>query len=111
MGNEVEALTVFDDDANGPHPPALYAGGLFYTAGGVSVNYIAKWNGSVWSALGSGIGSDVRALTVFDDDANGLHPPALYAGGQFIMAGGSPPTGSPSGIPGRREPGRRWASE
>ena len=33
----------------------LYAGGDFTTAGGVPANHIAKWNGSAWSALGSGI--------------------------------------------------------
>ena len=32
----------------------LYAGGHFTTAGGVTANYIAKWDGSAWSALGSG---------------------------------------------------------
>ena len=35
---------------------ALYAGGYFTTAGGTSANYIAQWNGSSWSALGSGMG-------------------------------------------------------
>src|SRR5207244_737271 len=33
----------------------LYAGGLFTTAGGGNANYIAKWNGSSWSSLGSGV--------------------------------------------------------
>ena len=33
----------------------LYAGGYFTMAGGVSANCIAKWDGSAWSALGSGI--------------------------------------------------------
>ena len=33
----------------------LYAGGYFTTAGGVPANYIAKWDGSAWSALGSGM--------------------------------------------------------
>ena len=32
----------------------LYAGGYFTTAGGNAANYIAQWNGSSWSALGSG---------------------------------------------------------
>ena len=32
----------------------LYAGGSFSTAGGVPANFIAKWDGSTWSALGSG---------------------------------------------------------
>ena len=38
---------VFDSSGN------LYAGGNFTTAGGVAANYIAKWNGSAWSALGA----------------------------------------------------------
>ena len=33
----------------------LYAGGYFTTAGGVPANNIAKWDGSAWSALGSGM--------------------------------------------------------
>src|SRR5438477_245468 len=39
----------------------LYAGGKFTTAGGSAANYIAKWDGSSWSALGSGIGGSVSA--------------------------------------------------
>ena len=35
----------------------LYAGGDFTTAGGDTANYIAQWNGSSWSALGSGMNS------------------------------------------------------
>src|SRR6185295_11528741 len=30
----------------------LVVGGRFTCAGGVSANYIAKWNGTSWSALG-----------------------------------------------------------
>ena len=37
----------------------LYAGGNFTTAGGNAANYIAQWNGSSWSALGSGMNSNV----------------------------------------------------
>src|SRR5438094_441942 len=57
----------------------LYAGGDFTTAGGVSANYMAKWDGSGWSALGSGMGRadaflpSVSALAVSGGD--------LYAGG------------------------------
>jgi hypothetical protein len=65
----------------------LYAaGGWFTTAGGVTVNYIAKWDGSAWSALGSGIGGGnyyypaVNALAVSQTD--------LFAGGTFTTAGG-----------------------
>lgn len=59
----------------------LYAGGNFTKAGGVTVNYIAKWNGTGWSALGSGMNGPVSALAV---DSSG----ALYAGGAFTRAGG-----------------------
>ena len=58
----------------------VYAGGAFTTAGGVSANYIAKWNGTSWSALGSGVSSWVYAIAVSGSD--------VYAGGGFTTAGG-----------------------
>jgi hypothetical protein len=76
----VEALAVFDDGGG----PALYVGGTFATAGAVPASYIAKWDGSSWSALGSGMDLPVLALTVFDDGSGA----ALYAGGNFTTAGG-----------------------
>src|SRR5205085_669452 len=42
---------------------------------------IAKWDGSSWSALGSGVDDIVYALAVSGSD--------LYAGGQFFHAGGT----------------------
>ncbi len=42
----------------------LIAGGGFNTAGGIATNNIAKWNGSVWSALGSGVNGTVYDLAV-----------------------------------------------
>ena len=63
----------------------LYAGGGFTLAGGVNVNanHIARWEGSSWSALGSGTDDHVYALAV---DSSG----DLYAGGEFTTAGGKP---------------------
>ena len=59
----------------------LYAGGNFTTAGGSAANHIAQWNGSSWSALGSGIEQHrVYALAVSGS--------TLYAGGDFTTAGG-----------------------
>ncbi|GEM_PF-743030 len=66
---------VFDNSGN------LYAGGDFTQAGGVTVNRVAKWNGSNWSSLGTGINSSVTSLAV-DKNSN------LYAGGWFTQAGG-----------------------
>ncbi|MCH8164546.1 MAG: hypothetical protein IH889_02950, partial [Planctomycetes bacterium] len=84
MDSTVTALAVFDDGSGSG--PALYAGGSFETAGGVPVNRIAKWDGSTWSPLGSGMDSDVIALAAFDDGSG--HGPALYAAGNFTAAGG-----------------------
>src|SRR5207244_2479119 len=61
----VNALAVSGSD--------LYAGGSFTNAGGVAATNIAKWNGSTWSALGSGMNGFVSALAVSGTD--------LYAGG------------------------------
>ncbi|MGD9108100.1 MAG: hypothetical protein PVI75_02905 [Gammaproteobacteria bacterium] len=75
------SIYAFTNDTSGN----LYAGGLFTTAGGITVNRIAKWNGSVWSALVSGgqtgMNNTVNALT---NDNSG----DLYAGGSFTTAGG-----------------------
>lgn len=82
----VYALTVFDDGSG----PALYAAGRFTTAGGVTVNRVAKWDGTTWSALegptGIGVSGEVRALTVYDDGSGS----SLYVGGSFATAGGVP---------------------
>jgi hypothetical protein len=89
MGNvdSVSALAVYDDGAG----PALYAGGSFTTSGGNPLPYLAKWNGSSWTTVGSGLAGNgsstfVDALTVFDDGSG----PKLYAGGRFTSAGGTP---------------------
>jgi len=58
----------------------VYVGGDFTFIGTVVANGIAKWDGSVWSALGPGIWGGVSALAV-----NGT---TLYAGGAFAHAGG-----------------------
>src|SRR5262249_23542673 len=59
----------------------LYAGGAFTNAGGTAANYIAKWDGSNWSPLGSGVSGEVWALAVSGTD--------IYAGGYFTDAGGA----------------------
>ncbi|MBL8725132.1 MAG: hypothetical protein JNK49_13860 [Planctomycetes bacterium] len=61
----------------------LVAGGYFDMADGSPANYIARWNGANWSALGSGVDSGVLALTA---RPNG----DVIAGGHFLTAGGSP---------------------
>ncbi len=58
----------------------LYVGGYFTSAGGIAASNIAKWDGSRWSALGSGADYSVNALAVSGSN--------LYAGGYFTTAGG-----------------------
>jgi WD40 repeat protein len=60
---------------------SLYAGGNFTRAGGVTANSIARWDGSQWRPLGSGMGGSVLALALGPDGS-------LYAGGSFQTAGG-----------------------
>jgi hypothetical protein len=79
----VYAMRVLDDGTG----EALYVGGQFQQAGTIAASNIAKWDGTSWSALGSGIAGSsaiVYALEVFDD-GNG---DALYAAGWFFQAGG-----------------------
>jgi hypothetical protein len=75
------ALAVDEPSAIGP---AVYVGGQFTTIGGVSAARIARWNGTTWSALGTGTPDVVYALIARDG--------WLYAGGGFANAGGQPGT-------------------
>jgi hypothetical protein len=66
----------------------LYVGGNFATAGGVTVNHIARWNGSSFTALGTGVGGGqvtVDALIEYNGE--------LYVGGSFSTVNGSPLAG------------------
>jgi hypothetical protein len=76
-----KAMTVFDDGSG----PALHVTGYFTSVDGVPANYVAKWDGAAWSALGSGLDGPGAALTTWDD-GNG---PALCIGGDFLQAGGT----------------------
>jgi hypothetical protein len=58
----------------------LYAGGVFTVAGGVKAMGIARWNGTQWSSLGTGLSAAALSLAVMGND--------LYVGGGFVQAGG-----------------------
>lgn len=64
-----------DNDGN------IYVGGNNFTsAGGVTANRIAKWDGSSWSAIGPGFNGGVYTIAVDDDGT-------IYAGGFFTKTG------------------------
>ena len=71
----VAAMAVHDDGTGS----ALYVAGGFIDAGGVLANGIARWDGSAWAPLSSGMNFAVNAMAVFDDGSGS--GPALYAAG------------------------------
>ncbi len=112
MNGDVYALAAFSGK--------LVAGGLFTTAGGRVVTYLAAWDGVAWLPIG-GLNRPAYALTVYDNKvivggaftghiaawdgagwsglgtgmdwdvtALGVHDSKLIAGGGFTTAGGVP---------------------
>ncbi|MCK7460968.1 MAG: hypothetical protein MZU84_02300 [Sphingobacterium sp.] len=67
-----QAISVYGSD--------LYVAGDFSAIQGVNAKSIAKWNGSTWSAVGSGTDGMVHSLLL----VNG----SVYAGGHFSCSGG-----------------------
>lgn len=82
------ALTTWDPDGSGALPEQLVVGGAFTSAGGVTVNHIARWDGVAWQLFGGGVNGTVNALTKWDPDGEGPLPTQLVAGGLFTAAGG-----------------------
>lgn len=69
----VNAIAIYNSE--------LYVGGYFDSVNFQQINCIAKWNGSIWSSVDSGInmGGSIDAMTVFNN--------SLYIGGGFDTAG------------------------
>ncbi|MBK7878495.1 MAG: hypothetical protein IPJ77_22800 [Planctomycetes bacterium] len=78
----VEDLEVFDDGSG----EALYVGGQFRTLNEHLANYIARWNGTGWSTLSTGLNASINAICGHDDGTG----PALYVGGWISQAGSTP---------------------
>lgn len=57
----------------------LFVGGNFTTAGGVSANNLAMWDGAQWADVGGGVNGIVYAIAVNGSD--------VYVGGVFQTAG------------------------
>lgn len=93
-------LTYIDDIAvDGGN---LYVGGSFTNVGGVAACNIAKWDGSKWSALGTGLGLQgffYAGHLFFPVSTLAVKDGVLYAGGQF---------GSPTRFLARWD-GKRWS--
>jgi hypothetical protein len=82
--NSVRSLAVHDDGS----APALYVAGL---ASLQFHGFLARWDGSTWSSLGSGPGTSSPESMLTFDDGQGAGP-ALCATGQFLTVGGNIPS-------------------
>ncbi len=69
--NQVLSLAVFQNQ--------LYVGGTFSTIGTVTVNNLARWNGSNWNSVSTGTNGAVRSF--------GLQGTNLLIGGSFTNIG------------------------
>ena len=75
LGNGSGAVKAIAED---PVTHSIYAGGTFTSP----IAYLARWNGSAWEAVGTGVNGPVYALAFKNSE--------LYVGGQFTAAGGTP---------------------
>jgi hypothetical protein len=75
----VEALAIFQNE--------LYAGGGFDLADGKAISHFARWDGTTWHKVGSGIRTEM-----YDSDPGvtslAINAGRLYLGGHFATAGG-----------------------
>ena len=69
----------------------LLAAGDFTSISGTAANHIARWNGSSWSALGSGVAWTGFSASILSLAA--LPTGEVVAGGWFTIAGGVPAVG------------------
>jgi len=75
FNDAVRALTIYNGE--------LIAAGNFTQSAGTTLNGIARWDGTAWMPLGSGVqGGPVLALASYNGE--------LIVGGSFTAAGGVP---------------------
>lgn len=86
-GTTDDAVLAMCVQANGD----VYAGGMFKTIGGTAANNIARWDGTAWQPLGSGMSgaSGFETVTALALLPNG----GIVAAGVFASAGGIPANG------------------
>ena len=85
---QINAMGVYDDGTGSGE--SLFIGGQFDFVGGQSNSRIARYDGTAWSSLGSGLSTEpfdgASEMRVFDDGQGR----ALFVGGGFTSAGGQP---------------------
>jgi T5SS/PEP-CTERM-associated repeat protein len=99
----VFGMTLHDPDGpDGPAKADLIAWGQFTQHNGTPMLQIARFDGTNWFPMGSGLGSgaapgqldeNVYSVVSFDADGPGPGLPKVYATGQFTNAGATPVPG------------------
>jgi hypothetical protein len=80
----LSALNGHVNALNSDNPGILYVGGSFTNAGGkANADYLAKWDGSAWSAVSGSATLNGRV------DAIAYQAGKVYIGGEFINVGGN----------------------
>ena len=86
MNSDVWPLATFDDGSGGG--PALYAGGLFTTAGGATASHVARWNGTEWSKVATPL--DDQTGVILEAVTNVPGTKRVYAAGYIENGFGVP---------------------
>jgi hypothetical protein len=85
-GNFSQLGTTFDNQkgvyAISKYNGSIIVAGSFTSVNSTTVNHIARWDGTTWQPLGTGLDGTVLSLAVYNNE--------LYAGGSFNNAGGAP---------------------
>lgn len=77
LNNLVNTMTIYDGE--------LIVGGAFTNAGGVSANYVARWDGASWHPLGEGVRDETTGIGRVSDLA--VFKGNLIVAGYFSKAG------------------------
>lgn len=103
-GVDIQSLTTWDSDGDGPASELLYASGTFREVGGVPAEGAATWDGATWRAVSTWQGNDVVEWEPWTDDSIEGAREQLYA------CGALPLTSDYSSSYIARWDGERWAS-
>ncbi len=89
MGDASSAVTALGIwEPSRIQPPQVIAAGYFSAIGGTTARRIARWDGSAWHALGTGLDGLALAMITWDSDGDSEAPGRLVVGGNFARAGG-----------------------
>ena len=88
--SSVSAFGTFDIDGAGPAPTDLYIAGDFGSSqSGQLIPAFARLHNGVWDNVGEGVISSVRMVRGFEESAEGIDGPFLFAAGPIFAAGGA----------------------